>query len=223
MGNRLKEIRLLRNQRVTKAAEGLGISRGELYKLERGERRLTDVWIDKLATYYSVAPGDLVSEGRLSVPVKHVVGSASVTGPSQSPRDHVEAPGFVMTPEHCFGAFVRDDSANRLYPAGTTVVARRLDKLGRALKRGDRVVMRHYKGSRKEAEPLEDMVGLLDVAVNGDLIVLLMSDNRRLGGAVTVRPAAFEIGQKPEAIAYEPQDEDPGEILGVIVAAIIPQ
>lgn len=223
MGNRLKEIRLLRNQRVTTAANGLGISRGELYKLERGERRLTDVWIDKLSNYYHVAPADLVSEGSLSVPVNTVVCSATYTGPSQSPRDHVEAPGFVEMPEHCFGAFVRDDSANRLYPAGTTIVARRLDKMGRALKRGDRVVVRHFKGSRGDKERLEDMVGLLDVAVNGDLIVVLMTDNRRLGAAVTVRHGAVEPGHRVDEIEYEPRDDDAGEILGVIVAAIIPQ
>lgn len=227
MGNRLKELRALRGIKAARAARELGISRSEYYKLERGVRRLTDVWIGKLSTYLDVSPGDLVSDGNISVPVNYLIARHGFGGSGALPANrHIEAPGFVMNAQDCFAFEVRDASASRFYPPGTQGIARRLDRLGRPLRRGDRVVVRHFKTTRADGARLEDVVGILDCAVNGDLIVLLPSEDRTLAGAVVVRRAPF--GAKPSVVTeaeiyYEPDDDDAAEILGVIVAAMIPQ
>lgn len=224
MGNRAKEIRELRGLSVAKAARDLAVTRGELYKVERGERRLTDVWIGKLAAYYGVPARNLVDNGPLSVSINYVV-KKHVETPS-SPQSEavakrwVEPPGFVMAPQDCFGAVIQDDSASRLYPPGTEVIVRERAKLGRRLKRGDRVLVKHFAATRAEGITLEVLVGLLDVTVAGDLVVLLQSTNRKMSGAVVVRHG---VDADAKEVDYEPDDGDPAEILGVVVAAIMPQ
>lgn len=231
MGNRLKEIRKLRGLSAARAASELRTTPSELYKLERGERRLTDVWARKLATVYEVAPRDLFSEDGLSVAIKYVCSRRAAANHSRlshvetSGERFIQAPEFVMKPEETFGFEIADDHAERLnYPAGTKGLARYLRFLSRPLKRGDKVVVQHYKNTRAGGEVLETLVGLLDRAVNGDLILLLMTDNRDYGNAVTLRRARKgEPVEGGDEVSYQPADDDFGEIMGVTVAAVIPQ
>lgn len=224
MANRAKEIRELRGLSVAKAARDLAVTRGEFYKVERGERRLTDVWIGKLANYYGVPPRNLVDNGPLSVSINYVVKKcvdSPIAVQSQAVEKRwVEPPGFVMAPQDCVGAVIQDDSANRLYPPGTEVIVRERGKLGRRLKRGDRVLVKHFAATRAEGIVLEVVVGVLDVTVAGDLVVLLQTHNRTMAGAVVLRHG---VDGAVKELDYEPEDGDQGEIVGVIVAAIMPQ
>lgn len=224
MANRAKEIRELRGLSVAKAARDLNVTRGELYKVERGARRLTDVWIGKLANYYGVPPRNLVDNGPLSVSINYLVRKyvdSQVSPQSEAMEKRwVEPPGFVMAPQDCVGAVIQDESASRLYPPGTEVIVRQREKLGRRLRRGDRVLVKHFAATRAEGIVLEVVVGLLDVTVAGDLVVLLQTHNRTMAGAVVVREG-FTAGEKD--IDYEPDDADQGEVVGVVVAAIMPQ
>jgi len=62
MVNNLKKIRNRLGLTQMQAAEAMGTTKNQLIKLERGERRLSDVWIDRAAKAYGVDPGDLVTE-----------------------------------------------------------------------------------------------------------------------------------------------------------------
>jgi len=230
MGNRLKEIRDMRGLKVTQAAARLGITRGELYKLERGERRLTDVWAKRLARVYEVAPQDLLSDEGLSVAVKYLCARQGAANTSRFPTGeatgerYVQAPDYIVKPEDTFGFEIMDRHAEGLhFPPGTRGLGRPLDKLGRKLKRGDRVVVHHFATTRGAGKVAETLVGLLDRAVNGDLLVLVVSETRESGGPIIVRRA--RRGDPPaigDEIEYEPRDDDFAEILGVPLAATVP-
>jgi len=218
----------MRGLSVTAAAKRLGVTRGELYKLESGKRRLTDEWMRKLARVYTVAARDVVSDSGLTVTIDYVCCSfVNASAAIAPPQRYIDPPGFVMQPQDTFGAYIADDSANRLYPTGTYVVARHFDKLGRSLKRGDRVVARHFRAARREGDELEQIVGIVDLTVTGDLVILLPTDNRKIAGLIVVRPAVSQgvpaVGVDAHWINYQPADDDLAEVLGVIVAAVIPQ
>ncbi len=63
MGNRLKELRKLKGWTLERAAVEMAVSKSQYVKLERGERRLTDVYINRAATVYGVHPGAVLAEG----------------------------------------------------------------------------------------------------------------------------------------------------------------
>lgn len=62
MGNRLKEIR--KNARLTQEAlaEAIGSTRSQIVKLERGERRLSAPWLEKLAPVLKVSQGEILGD-----------------------------------------------------------------------------------------------------------------------------------------------------------------
>lgn len=62
MGNRIKELRNARKLTHEQAAEASGMSRSQFIKLERGERRLTTDYIDRIARAFDVKPAALISE-----------------------------------------------------------------------------------------------------------------------------------------------------------------
>lgn len=212
-------------------ADTLRTTPSELYKLERGERRLTDVWARRLATVYEVAPADLFSEDGLSIVIKHICARRGQNDRSLSDRGtatgerYVQAPEFVMRPEETFGFEILDRHAEGLnYPPGTRGLGRPLAYLGRKLKRGDRVVALHFAGTRAAGELAETLVGLLDRAVNGDLLLLALSATAAAAAPVLIRRARRdEPPASGDEIDYTPRDDDFAEILGVPVAAVIPQ
>jgi len=61
MANRIKEWRLERGLSMQALAERVGTSRQQIHKLERGERRLTEDWMRRIAVILDCAPADLLS------------------------------------------------------------------------------------------------------------------------------------------------------------------
>ncbi|MBP0581857.1 LexA family transcriptional regulator [Labrys sp. LIt4] len=61
MGNNLKTLRTAKGLSQEALARAMGTTRTQLVKLERGERRLSDIWIVRAAAALKVDPGDLMS------------------------------------------------------------------------------------------------------------------------------------------------------------------
>ncbi len=59
--NRIREWRVLREMSHEKLAEAVGTSRGQIYQLETGQRRLTEEWMNRLAKPLRCEPSDLMS------------------------------------------------------------------------------------------------------------------------------------------------------------------
>lgn len=62
MANRIKEWRLRRGLSMQALAERVGTSRQQIHKLERGERRLTEDWMRRVAGILECEPADLMSQ-----------------------------------------------------------------------------------------------------------------------------------------------------------------
>lgn len=94
MGNNLKRLRKSRGWTHERAAEMMGLSRGQLIKLERGERQLTERTIGLAAKAFGVDEADVIAEPRM-VPLVGYVGAgaeAHLYSEAQGPFDEVPAP-----------------------------------------------------------------------------------------------------------------------------------
>jgi transcriptional regulator with XRE-family HTH domain len=60
MGNKLKELRKKNGWTLKRAAEAMSVSDSMYIKLERGERRLTDFYIERAAKAFGVSQGDVL-------------------------------------------------------------------------------------------------------------------------------------------------------------------
>lgn len=89
MGNSLKRLRLARKWTHDKAAERMGISRGQFIKLERGERKLTERTIGLAAKAFGVAKAEVL-------PDDEVPAAFEADAPDESPlRRMVPVVGYV--------------------------------------------------------------------------------------------------------------------------------
>jgi transcriptional regulator with XRE-family HTH domain len=61
--NMIKHYRDLGGLSLDKLADMVGTTAQQLSRLERGERRLTDTWMRRIAPHLGVEPKDLVSDG----------------------------------------------------------------------------------------------------------------------------------------------------------------
>lgn len=83
MANRIKEWRLKRGLSMQALAERAGTSRQQIHKLERGERRLTEDWMRRIAAIVDCSPADLLSPN-------HDLGSDASGLSSAEHRDSVD-------------------------------------------------------------------------------------------------------------------------------------
>jgi transcriptional regulator with XRE-family HTH domain len=80
MANNLRALRDGRGWSQEEAAAALGTTRNQYVKLERGDRRLTDKWIDRAANAYGIDSGEIVRDNkRVLVPIAGYVSAGSET------------------------------------------------------------------------------------------------------------------------------------------------
>jgi transcriptional regulator with XRE-family HTH domain len=243
--NRLREFR----ERTGLSQEELGrragnFSQSKVAHIEGGERKLSakDAHLFAEAISRTGIPcsmGDLrPGSTTRSVPIETVV--AHFESPARpdnfdlpEPREMMQAPRSLDAPEDCFVAEIADDSADRLYPAGSSVIVRRFEPGLSLLPVGAEILARRYATTRAQGETMEILVGILDHAVTGDLVMHLATDNRRLTSPIMIQAAersrlrlseqAIRAFYRETEIDYRPRPEDPAEILGEIVYATVPR
>ena len=185
-----------------------------------------------LAPHLGCAPGDLLSHAAgISIPVACRIAAAfSESTPADyemnPPLARVPALPGLKEPQDCFAAELLDDSADRLYPPGSVLVAR---PAGGAIPLGTKFLFRHFTGSGPSRRTMEILVGVLEHESTGGLTLGLRSHNRELPANLTIQRAETTAGLgesrlEPESLEnpvdYAPFPNDPGEIIGVVVMAI---
>lgn len=238
--NRLRALRELRGLTQTELGELASLSQQQIGNLERDDRRMTFNYARRLADALGVAPADLMPNGRLSIPVAVAIALAGFTDRPQGfdlpePKVHVQSPPRLENPQDCFAADVYDDSADLLYPPGSTLIVRRLDAdVPIKLAVGNKIVVRSFAGSRREGQTLQVLAGLLDRSIAGDVILVTRSNNRSVPSSVVIqrgsprggmseRVALYRANQERQTVEYEATPFDPAEILGRIEYAITPE
>lgn len=132
MGNGLKRLRQARGWTHEQAAEAMGISRGQLIKLERGERRLTAEYIRLAAEAFGTSELEVLGTPRAVRLVGKVGAGAEVhlfDGDASSERiDEVEAPPGAD--DMTVAVIVEGDSMSPRYMERETIYYRRADTTG---------------------------------------------------------------------------------------------
>jgi transcriptional regulator with XRE-family HTH domain len=132
MGNGLKQLRQARGWTHEQAAEAMGISRGQLIKLERGERRLTADYIRLAAEAFGASELEVLGTPRAVRLVGKVGAGAEVhlfDGDASSERiDEVEAPPGAD--ESTVAVIIEGDSMSPRYMERETIYYRRADAAG---------------------------------------------------------------------------------------------
>ena len=234
MGSRLKEIREARGLSVAELARRAGISKGQIYKFQRGDLDIGEKWREPLRVALEVSAADLLDSGPLSIPLRYRIGSTFSEGVE---REALADPEMIKPPrgfagsEHCFAVQLADDHADRLYPPETILVVRELDDLSPPLALGNKILVRHFLKTRADDQVMEHMVGTLDRTAEGDLVANILSHDRRHQRVMIqrhplsrgLRDAAWPIPRALDRLDYRPRDDDEAEILGRIVLSIAPE
>ena len=93
MSNRLRELRIKAGLSQDELARRMGTTRSQIVKLERGERRLTDKWIERAAQALGVPMAWIIEAA--TVPLVGLVGAGAQLvfhHETHGPFDEVEAP-----------------------------------------------------------------------------------------------------------------------------------
>lgn len=118
MGNGLKTLRIGRGWTHERAATELGMSRSGYVKLERGERKLSDSFIETAQGVYGVSAAEILGNGERLVKLAGFVGAGQeVYQFDEDGAGEVEAP-FGAAPE-TLAVEVRGSSMLPLYEDGT--------------------------------------------------------------------------------------------------------
>lgn len=213
----------------------VGLDHRTVGKIEKARQGMSVEQLQIFARALDVAPENLLVGGpAASLPLRYTVrGFEAEGGPAECARpfDYFPAPARLAEPEACFAVTVDDDSADRLYPAGSTLIVRKLARPA-ALRAGQKVLVRRFV-DRRDQETMEVLVGILQRGALGDIEVSLRTNNRRLAGSVPVRRSGVASGLSERyadaaapadgAIDYVPLTGDDAEILGVVAMAITPE
>ena len=146
---RLKQFRLERGLTQDRVAADLGLSIGQVSKLERGDSALSVDRLAEFASLYGCEPADLISEAPLA-------GRIALIGALQSElwrepavatvESAIALPALGPLAGYPRRAWRVDDHAMSLvYPRGSILITVALAELGRWLHDGERVVVRRRR------------------------------------------------------------------------------
>ena len=132
MGNNLKDLRTGKGWTHDEAAEAIGVSRSQYIKLERGERRLTADYIDRIARAYDIRQATVIEDQeQQSVPLMGYIGAGAEIQPEfeQVPPEGLDQIFIPFElPAEMIAFQVRGDSMLPVYKDGHIVVVYREQK-----------------------------------------------------------------------------------------------
>lgn len=144
MFNRLKAIRLQRGLNLSEGARAVGTTPSQLLKLERGETRLNDRWLGRLAKAFETTAADIIGEGPARVPLVGYIGAGEQVFHFEGDDDHaepIEAPPDAGELDVAYA--IRGDSMEPAYHEGDIVIVRKGVKAREEFLRRDCAVRVH--------------------------------------------------------------------------------
>ncbi|WP_417449580.1 XRE family transcriptional regulator [Kordiimonas sp.] len=169
MENRLKEIRERKGLSQTELADAIGTTQGQIYKLESGSVRLSDVWLERLAPVLGVPQGALLSDGagfetlRTSIREIPVIDYVQAGGYVSSANPYPKGEGmetilFDYKHNKIFGLRVQGNSMDRVFKEGTTLIVDYTDtdlhdRKYYVISNGDGTSVKQYRANPIRFEP----------------------------------------------------------------------
>ncbi|MEP6826973.1 MAG: LexA family transcriptional regulator [Aestuariivirga sp.] len=134
MKNRLRELRQRLNLSLEEVAQKAGTSNQMVGMLERGDRKLTHEWMERLAPALNAKPADLLPVASTHHSIK--VGGEVQAGLWRPPNEHWADDEVLEIPLpeqfqglRLFALRVRGPSMNLIYPEGTLLICGHLEEL----------------------------------------------------------------------------------------------
>lgn len=148
MVNRLKKLRKRRGLSQRELGELAGTSRGQIAKLERGERRLTVDWMQRLAGPLHCSPSELMDATVTSLKPAQVVGAVCAGDYKEAiewPVDDQYNVGYyedgIFPGIKRFALRVDGPSMNKILPDGSHIICVKLIDAAYQPKTGDLVIV----------------------------------------------------------------------------------
>jgi SOS-response transcriptional repressor LexA len=198
MRNRISELREARGWSQQELADRLKTTRQTVFRLEKNQRRVSDVWIGKLTAVFDCAPGDLFAAPDPST---------ARTGHALPVIDYVQAGAWTSPAD----PYAKGDGMAHVFPAT------RVGPKAFALQiRGDSMEPEFREGDRVIVDPALD-------PLPGDFVVAKLEDEqeatfkkyRPLGAG---KAAAIElIALNPDWPALRIDRQHPGRIVATMV------
>ncbi len=135
-GEIIRRIRKERGLSAKEFAARIGTSGAQIMRLEKGQRRLTDIWLNRIAKGLDVTINDLLSEAVLqaAIAVTYVAGAVEGDEVSKSYDTPLKLPGDSRFPDALrYGVLIGENHAGGRFAQGSIVICAPLGAINEAM------------------------------------------------------------------------------------------
>ncbi len=177
-GANIRRIRKERGLSAKEFAARIGTSPSQVSRLEKGRRRLTELWLKRIASELDVAINDLLGEPALLnvIPVTYVAGRDQGDEVSKADRASLRLPEddrFLKALR--YGVLVGENHAGGRFTQGSIVICAPLQDINEAMALGT-----HYHVRREGKDGCLSLICELDQDPSGKLCLVPATDNPSL-------------------------------------------
>ena len=219
---RLKQYRIERGLTQDKVAAQLGLSVGQVSKLERGDSAVSVERLVDFAELYGCDPADLIADAPLA-------GRIAVTGSLRANAWRetsftAEGRAIALPAEGAYAAYARsawrvdDRSMNLIYPPGALLIAIALEDLRRWLHDGERVIV-----TRRRADGLVETVAREYILRPPAPWLVARSDDPAEHQQLAIPYSLAEIARSPMACRRFSADGMEVALTHLVIASVRPE
>jgi len=184
-GANIRRIRKERGLSAKEFAARIDTSPSQITRLEKGQRRLTEVWLNRIARGLDVAINDLLGEPALLnvIPVTYVAGRDQGDEVPRADRTSLKLPEddrFLKALR--YGVLIGENHAGGRFAQGSIVICAALQDINEAMALGT-----HYHVRRKSKDGFHSIICALDQDPSGKLRLMPSTSNPSLK-----RPMPYE-------------------------------
>jgi len=177
-GSNIRRIRKERGLTAKEFAARIGTSPSQVSRLEKGRRRLTELWLKRIARGLDVAINDLLGEPALLnvIPVTYVAGRDQGDEVSRADRSSLRLPEddrFLKALR--YGVLIGENHAGGRFAQGSIVICAPLQDINEAMALGT-----HYHVRREGKDGCLSLICELDQDPSGSLCLVPATDNPSL-------------------------------------------
>ena len=177
-GSNIRRIRKERGLTAKEFAARIGTSPSQVSRLEKGRRRLTELWLKRIARGLDVAINDLLGEPALLnvIPVTYVAGRDQGDEVSRADRSSLRLPEddrFLKALR--YGVLIGENHAGGRFAQESIVICAPLQDINEAMALGT-----HYHVRREGKDGCLSLICELDQDPSGSLCLVPATDNPSL-------------------------------------------
>ena len=177
-GANIRRIRKERGLSAKEFAARIDTSPSQITGLEKGQRRLTELWLNRIARGLDVAINDLLGEAALLnvIPVTYVAGRDQGDEVPRADRTSLKLPeDDRFSKAHRYGVLIGENHAGGRFAQESIVICAALQDINEAMALGT-----HYHVRREGKDGCLSLICELDQDPSGSLCLVPATDNPSL-------------------------------------------